>query len=172
VIDSVFLNGTVGAGKSTVAEALSTLETRSGHHHALIDLDHIRHSWPAPEGDRFNHELELANLRDLVVNYRRAGVEHFILAGVVEEPGEIPRYEAALQSSGLLICRLEADADTLTARLRLRHADNPSELEWHLERSGELAAILRAASIDHLVVDTSERSITATAMIVRERAAW
>jgi broad-specificity NMP kinase len=172
MIDSVFLNGTVGVGKSTVAEALSTLETKSGHHHAVIDLDQIRRAWPAPNGDRFNHELEIANLRDLVVNYRRAGVQHFILAGVVEEASEIPRYEAALQSSGLLICRLEADAATLTRRLRLRHADNASDMEWHLGRAGELAAILRVASIDHFVVDNSGSSITATATILKERAGW
>ena len=172
MIDSVFLNGTVGVGKSTVAEALSTLETKNGHHHAVIDLDHISRAWPPPEGDRFNHELELVNLRDLVVNYRRAGVEHFILAGVIENASEIPRYEAALQSSGLLIGRLEADAATLAKRLRLRHADNPSELEWHLSRAGELAAILRAASVDHLVVDNSGSSITATAAVLKEHAGW
>ena len=172
MIDSVFLNGTVGVGKSTVAEALSTLEKKSGHHHAVIDLDHISRAWPPPKDDRFNHELEMANLRDLVVNYRRAGVEHFILAGVVEEASEIQRYEAALQSSGLLICRLEADAATLTRRLRLRHADNASELEWHLRRAGELEAILRAASIDHLVVDNSASTITKTASIVKDQAGW
>ena len=172
MIDSIFLNGTVGVGKSTVAEALSTLEAKSGHHHAVIDLDHISRAWPPPEGDRFNHELEMANLRDIVVNYRRAGVEHFILAGVVEEATEIPRYEAALQSGGLLICRLEADAATLAKRLKLRHADNPTELEWHLGRAGELAAILRVASIDDLVVDNSGSSIAATATILKERAGW
>ena len=172
MIDSVFLNGTVGVGKSTVAEALSTLEMKSGHHHAVIDLDHISRAWPPPKDDRFNHQLEIVNLRDLVVNYRRAGVEHFILAGVIEQAGEILRYEAALQSSGLLICRLEADAATLTRRLRLRHADNASELEWHLNRAGELAAILRGASIDHLVVDNSGSSITKTASIVKDEAGW
>ena len=172
MIDTVFLNGTVGVGKSTVAEALSILETKSGHHHAVIDLDHISRAWPPPEGDRFNHELELVNLRDLVSNYRRAGVQHFILAGVIEEVSEVPRYEAALQSSGLLICRLEAGLDTLTRRLRLRHADNVSELEWHLERAGELTAILRAASTDHLVVNNSGASIMATATIVKEQAGW
>jgi broad-specificity NMP kinase len=172
MIDCIFLNGTVGVGKSSVAESLSSLETQSGHHHAVIDLDQISRAWPPPEGDRFNHELELVNMRDLVVNYRRAGVKHFILAGVVEEASEIPRYEAALQSSGLLICRLEADAATLAKRLRLRHADNASELQWHLGRAGELAAILRAASVDHLVMDNSARSITATATVLKQHAGW
>jgi broad-specificity NMP kinase len=172
MIDSVFLNGTVGVGKSTVAEALSTLEAKNGHPHAVIDLDDISRAWPAPEGDRFNHELEMANLRDLVVNYRRAGVQHFILAGVIEDAGEIPRYEAALQSRGLLICRLEADAATLARRLRSRHADNGPEREWHLGRAGELATILRNASIDHLVLDNSECSALATATILKEQAGW
>ena len=172
MIDSVFLNGTVGVGKSTVAEALSQLEANNGHHHAVIDLDHIRCAWPAPEGDRFNHELEVANLRDLVINFRRAGVEHFILVGVVEEASEVPRYEAALQSRGLLICRLEADAAILTRRLSLRHADDGPGLEWHLERVEELAAILQTASIDHFIVDTSGASIMATATIVKEHAGW
>ena len=104
MIDTVFLNGTVGAGKSTWA-ALSVLMTESGRHHAVIDLDHIRRAWPAPRGDRFNPELELLNLRDLVVNYRNAGIEHFILAGVVEQATEAPRYEAALKSRGPLLYR-------------------------------------------------------------------
>ena len=172
MIDSVFLNGTVGVGKSTVAEALSTLEMKSGHRHAVIDLDHISRAWPAPEGDRFNHELEMANLRDLVANYRRAGVEHFIIAGVVEEASEVPRYEAALQSRGLLICRLEVDAAILARRLTMRHADNGPELEWHLQRAGKLAAILRAASIDQLIVDNSRSSTRETAGLVKEHAGW
>jgi len=172
MIDSVFLNGTVGAGKSSVAEALSALEAKRDHNHAVIDLDHIRRAWPAPEGDRFNHELEIANLRALVVNYRRAGIKHFILAGVVEEVGEVARYEAALQSRGLLICRLEADPETLAKRLRLRHGSNLAELDWHLGRAGELAAILRAASIDHLTLDNSAGSSMATATIVQEKAGW
>ena len=89
MVNTVFLNGTVGVGKSTVAEALSTLEAKNAHPHAVIDLDDIGHAWPAQEGHRFNHELEMANLRDLVVNYRCAGVEHFILAGVIENPSSV-----------------------------------------------------------------------------------
>lgn len=172
MIDSIFLNGTVGVWKSTVAKTLSTIEARSGHPHALIDLDHIRRAWPTPKGDPFNHELELINLRDLVINYRRAGAKHFILAGVLEQATEIPRYETALQNSGLLICRLEADAATLTRRLTLRHADNPSELDWHLQRAGQLASILETASLDHMVLDSSLNTPIKIAEILREAAGW
>ena len=172
MIDTVFLNGTVGAGKSTIAAALSVLMTESGRHHAVIDLGHIRRAWPAPEGDRFNHELELLNLRDLVVNYRNAGIEHFILAGVVEQATEVPRFEAALRCRGLLLCRLDADGATLIRRLSLRHADNPTELDWHLRRAGELAAILQRAAIDHVVVDASGDAPMVTAREVMQKAGW
>jgi len=57
-----------------------------------------------------------------------------------------------------VICRLEADPATLTKKLRLRHGSKPAELDWHLGRAGELAAILRAASVDHLTVDNSAGS--------------
>ena len=40
---------------------------------------------PAPPDDPFAHEVELANLRDLARNYRAAGAERLILAGVVED---------------------------------------------------------------------------------------
>jgi len=172
MIDTVFLNGTVGAGKSTIADALSALAAKSGYRHAVIDLDHIRRAWPAPKDDRFNHELELVNLRDVVVNYRNVGIEHFILAGVIEHATEVPRYEAALQSRGLLICRLEADDATLRRRLRPRHTDSPTELDWHLRRAGELAAILQSAAIDHVVVDASGDAPMVTATKVKEKAGW
>jgi len=53
VIDAVFLNGTVGAGKTTVAEALADLERDAARSHALIDTDQIRRVWPSPPGDPF-----------------------------------------------------------------------------------------------------------------------
>jgi hypothetical protein len=44
-MDSIFVNGTVGVGKSTLANALSAAETES---HAVIYLDAIRRLSPAP----------------------------------------------------------------------------------------------------------------------------
>jgi len=40
LVDSVFLNGTVGVGKTTLAAALSAIESQT---HAVLDLDEIRH---------------------------------------------------------------------------------------------------------------------------------
>lgn len=110
-LDAIFINGTVGAGKTTVAHAISAMEPGP---HAVIDLDGIRTFGPSSEEDPFNHELELANLKSLSDNYRKAGATRFVLAGVIEEAPEIPRYISALGSRGLFICRLTAN-ETLFA---------------------------------------------------------
>lgn len=168
-VDAVFVNGTVGAGKSTLANALSAAEQRP---HAVIDLDHVRRLSPAPSHDRFNHELELENLRSIAVNYRRAGAERFILAGVIEDSAEVGRYVDALHSTGMLVCRLVARRDVVESRLRHRHRDDPDGLRWHLHRVGELADILDAAALDDLVLDSSDVAPAHLASTVRQAAGW
>jgi chloramphenicol 3-O-phosphotransferase len=170
--DSVFLNGTVGAGKSSTADALQKFGKETGSSQALIDLDQIRLKWPAPPGDPFNHELELVNLAALVSNYRNAGATRFVVAGVIEDAREIVRYEAALQSTGLFICRLVVSEATLAARLAKRHAGDQGEREWHLRRAGELSGILDAAAVDHLVIDTTNETPRDTALKVRDAIGW
>ena len=167
--DSLFLNGTVGAGKTTLAGALSAIEPTT---HAVVDLDEIRRLSTSPVSDRFNHELELQNLRGLAANYRRAGAERFILAGVIEERVEIARYVDALGSSGMFVCRLVATVDVLVDRLARRHEGDPEGLKWHLGRVSELAQILDAAAFDDLIVDSSAATPAELAKTVRVAAGW
>jgi adenylylsulfate kinase len=59
---ALLITGTVGVGKTIVAakvgEALADRHTA----HAVIDLDCLRTSWPAPPDDPFNLAMELRNL--------------------------------------------------------------------------------------------------------------
>jgi adenylylsulfate kinase-like enzyme len=167
--DTIFINGTVGTGKSTLANALGASETGV---HAVIDLDDIRRLSPSPASDRFNHELELENLRSIAQNYRRAGARRFILAGVLEQSSEVSRYVTAVGSTGMFACRLVASSDVLDTRLRHRHVGDEEGLAWHRSRVGELAQILELAAIDDLVLDSSHRSPTELAHIVRTAAGW
>ncbi|MBH9343620.1 AAA family ATPase [Pseudomonas aeruginosa] len=153
-MQSLFLNGTVGVGKSTVAEALAGRLAGRGVAHALLDLAAIRHCWPAPADDPFNLALELRNLAVLAANYRAAGAQRLILAGGLERRADLARYRDALGGGRLSLCRLQASPETLAARLRIRHASDPQGLAWHLRRSAELDAILREAALDDLVVET------------------
>jgi len=172
VTEVVLLNGTVGAGKTTVAEALSELDREQGVPHAVLDLDGIRRLWPSPEGDPFQLELELQNLGCVAANFRRAGARHLILAGVLESPAELPRYRHALGTADLLVCRLTVDASTAHARLSRRHADDPAGLAWHLERTGRLADILERADLNDVVVDTTGLTPREVAQQVRRAARW
>ncbi|TDD55989.1 AAA family ATPase [Saccharopolyspora elongata] len=170
--DVVFINGTVGAGKSTLAEAIGEIEVRAGLPHALIDLDHIRQCWPSPADDPFNHALELRNLRDLAANYRRAGARHLIVAGVIEQRSAVARYQAALGSTPILLVRLVVEPAVARDRLQRRHSDDEPGLRWHLDRTTELAGIIDAAGLDDLVLDSSHEPPAVLAEKVRTAAGW
>ncbi|WP_248760540.1 AAA family ATPase [Pseudarthrobacter sp. SSS035] len=167
----VFLNGTVGAGKTTVAGCIGRILRQKAVAHAIIDLDSIRQAWPAPPSDRFNHELEMVNLASLVENYADAGVEAFVLAGVIEDATEIPRYRKALGGRPLKVCRITADESVLRTRLNARHQNDPDGLLWHLNRAIELENILVKQSLDDFMVDSSDKSADVVAREVLELAA-
>ena len=152
---ALFLNGTVGVGKSTTADAVSALLIERGIPHAIIDLDALRAGWPAPEGDPFNNALELANLRPVAANHRAAGARVLVLPGVIENAADVPRYRDALSGLPLTIVRLTVDPAVGEARLRARHRDDDAAAAWHLRRFAELDAVLDGARIPGPVVDTS-----------------
>ena len=145
--EALLINGTVGVGKSTVAAHLGDVLAAQRVPHALIDLDHLRWSWPPPPDDPFNLTIELRNLTSVAANYRDAGIRRFVLAGVLERRTDLARYERAVQAR-VRVVRLRADPSLLQRRLRARHALDPAGLSWHLTRAGELDAILDAARVD------------------------
>jgi len=69
----LLITGTVGAGKTTVADSVGDLLVLRSIPHAVVDLDQLRLSWPSPAGDRFNYAMEIRNLTSVTANYRQAG---------------------------------------------------------------------------------------------------
>lgn len=171
-LESVFLNGTVGAGKTTTGETLQRLLTDDGISNAMIDLDQLRRSWPAPPTDRFNHELELKNLQSVAANYRDVGIRRFILAGVLEDPTEVQRYRFALGGGKLTVIRLDPPLDVVQERLRNRHDPDSAELAWHLHRSGELHGILSTARLEAHVMAVGRQRPDNVARNVRAFVGW
>ena len=159
---ALLLNGTVGAGKTSVAAAVGDLLRERGVPHAVVDLDALRQAWPAPEGDRFNMTILLSNLHAVSANVRAAGARSLVLAGVVETAADRDALRRAV-GVPLTVVRLTADLDLVRARLRARHHDDPDGLRWHLDRSGELADILAASAAEDHVVDTTGASVPAVA---------
>jgi len=58
------------------------------------------------------------------------------------------------------------------ARLARRHEGEGAALQWHLDRSGELDAILEAAGIEDFTVDAGDLSIALAAAKVIRAAGW
>jgi hypothetical protein len=168
---ALLISGTVGAGKTTAADAVGNwLQTR-GVPGALIDLDAIRRSWPSPPDDPFNNAMELRNLAALARNYLESGTRRLVLSGVLEVPAVRGRYEEAVQVP-LVIARLRVDLATIRRRLRRRHAGDRVALRWHLRRCGELDGILEAAGIEDFVIDATSLTTDEVAAGLVHAAGW
>lgn len=167
---ALLLNGTVGVGKSTLAESIAALLSSQDIPNAYVDMDDLRRKWPAPSDDRCNSALAMQNLSSLSTNFVRAGVERLVLAGVMETESDLQGCSAAV-GMPLVTCRLEAGADILGKRLLARHFDD-EELRWHLARSLELDRILDAASLEDYSVDVSGTTVFEAAIAVAGLVGW
>ena len=168
---ALLITGTVGAGKTSVAAMVGDLLGRARVPHAVIDLDDLARAWPSPPGDRFNVTITARNLRAVAHNYVAAGAARIVLAGVIETPADRDRYQHAL-GVPLTVCRLRVDLPLVQARLTRRHDGDRSALEWYLDRSTELDAILEAAALEDFCVRASDLTVALTAAAVIRAVGW
>lgn len=157
--DAVWINGSVGAGKSTTAEALAAVLERRGVPGALIDVDALRRRWPTSRADPFSTSVATQNLRAVSSTFRAHGAEVMVVAGVIEDPEDVARQTAALSAQRLLLVRLVVDPAVAARRLDARHPDDAERRAWHRRRHPELAAVLAGVGFaDELVLDTTVES--------------
>jgi adenylylsulfate kinase len=168
---AVLITGTVGAGKTSVAAAAGSILAKARIPHAVIDLDALSQAWPAPPDDPFNLAMELRNLEAVARNYLSAGAHRLVLSGVVEAASERARYREAVGVE-LCVCRLRADLTELHRRLRIRHAGADAEMQWHLNRAGELDQILDRSKVDDFEITSDGRPLADVAAAVLTRAGW
>lgn len=154
---ALLITGPVGIGKTTVAEAVGELLVAANRPHAVLDLDAVRRCRPAPAGDPFHAALGLRNLACVAANYRAAGAERLVLAGVIENRDERFRHAEAVGGE-LVVCLLTATESVVRDRLRRRHADDRDQgesLRWHLARAPELTRILDHADLADATIDAT-----------------
>ncbi|MFD5142467.1 hypothetical protein [Streptomyces sp. NPDC058401] len=170
---ALLITGTVGVGKTSVADLLGDLLATARLPHAVIDLDRICQSWPPPETDPFNFRVLLRNLHGLTTVYRDAGARRIVLAGVAESVEQRHAYEMAL-GIPLQVCRLTAEAASVRARLTRRHKGDgdSNSRRWHLGRAGELDRILDRADVADFTIDTTHLTLPAVAAAVLTATAW
>ena len=150
------ITGPVGAGKSTVAAALSEVLEDHSVRHALIDLDALRQVVPNPPGDQFAVRLGLRNLAAVWPNYRALGIDALILADVVEDCGQVADYERAMPGAAVIVVRLDVPMELILARLARREGERT--LAWYRRRAPELQEIMERHGVGDVVISVGART--------------
>lgn len=139
---ALLINGTVGVGKTTIAEAVSRELALAGNPHAWIDLDALSGFWPPPWDDPFNVRVSAQCLMELSSVYAAAGARSLVLAGVVDSSEILELYRRSVGVE-IVIIRLRLALDEVESRLRSRHGEyDESSLEWHIARAPILEELL------------------------------
>ncbi|MBN2176578.1 MAG: GNAT family N-acetyltransferase [Demequinaceae bacterium] len=169
------ISGTIGAGKTTVGWAVSDVLAERGVRHAIIDGDRFAQAEPAPGEDPYNQELMFACLREIAPLYRDRGYGCIVLPRVVEDDADRRRYEDAFGGPAgvaqVSVVRVTASEGTRRERLRRREPEG-KWLDWALDRTVELEAILADARIEDAIVENDGRERLEVATEVLEAVGW
>jgi hypothetical protein len=166
----LLITGPVGAGKTSVGGEVSTQLSALREPHAFVDVDALSWAYPSPSDDPYRVRLMLANLAAIWPNFQAAGARRLVLAGVIEHRHELEGYTQAIPGALITVVRLCAPVPTLQQRLRGR--ERGGDLEWHLQRAPELAAIMDRAALEDVLIETEGKSVPAIATEVLQRTGW
>ena len=170
VLPTLLLTGTVGAGKTSVAEEISNLLYEIDIPHACIDLDWLCQLHPAAAHDPHHQTLMFANLTAVWKNFRRRAPRYLVLARLWESRAELRQYQQAIPEAAITVVRVVASEATIQQRLRQREVGSFFDPLWN--RSRELEIILDSAGADDFEVSNDGRPLRQVAKEVLERVNW
>lgn len=148
----LLITGTVGVGKSSVADEVFEILRRNKKPIALINIDEFGYAYPHPDNDQFNVGLQLSNLSACVNNYLAVGANSFVVPCVLERQENVDALINAIGATETTIIRLIASEITLDERIASRHLGG--DANWHIARSRELTEIMDKFTADWTIVDT------------------
>jgi hypothetical protein len=163
--EGVLLTGVYGSGKSSVAEEIGYLLEQRGDPYALLDLDYL--SWAGTEDRAAEFALMLQNLTAVAANYRRAGIQFFVLAYFVRSPGEVQGVRDAL-GLPLRVARLTVPLPDIEARLA---SDVTSARRDDLREAASAIAAAAGAGVEDVTI-SNDRPIGAVARDVMAFLGW
>jgi len=165
-VDVLVLHGSPGAGKTTLARAISELLREADLAHGVIDLDELSIVHPHP-GRSFARE----NLRAIWPRYAAIPGLRLLLPSVIADEEELALLRAALPGANLAVCELTAPEAVLKARVTARE---PNEF-WR-------AGLRRWVDVFHarddlhrirdFLVSTHDKSEQDTAREVVDKVGW
>lgn len=170
VVPTILVTGTVGSGKTAVADEIAVLLYEQSIQHALIDLDYLCQLYPAPAEDPYREELMLRNLAAIWPNYRGEGLEYLVLARVIEHREHLSRYKAVIPEADIRVVRVHAPSTLVQERLRRREVGSFYDHLWR--RSQELSEILDRAQVEDFSVTNDERPVRDVAKDAMSLLGW
>lgn len=168
---AIALTGTIGAGKTTLAEAISEELHEQGIGHALLDLDWLGQVYPVPEGhDPYGYELALHNLKEIWPNFKGVGADRAIIAGTLLNRDQREGLRDGLGGVPLAVVLVKAPQEMLQARIRSRNSGRL--LEDFLARTADVAREIEAAGIDDFAVENGGRTPREVARQILRKVDW
>jgi thymidylate kinase len=165
------LTGTIGAGKTTLAEATSTRIHQAGLRHALIDLDWLGQLYPPPAGTPpFDLGLAFTNLAAIWPNFRAAGARYGIVAGTIVTRLEADELRRVLSDADLTFGLVTSPPELVKQRIRDR--DRGAVLEDFLSRTDALASTIKAATMHDFEVVNDTTAPDQAALDVLKQLDW
>ena len=116
--EAVLICGAYGTGKSSMAAEMAELLEARDVAYAAIDLDWLAWANIADGHGEAGHRLMLANLAPMVANYRAAGLNRFILAGLLSNAWELETMRETL-GMPLRVVRLTLPIEEIARRMSL-----------------------------------------------------
>lgn len=170
-IPGVAVTGTIGAGKTAVAEALSSLLHERQIRHALLDVDWLGQVYPPPDpDDPFSLDLALDNLALIAPNYVAAGTRCFVIAVTLTSQDELIALKAALPQVDLSVCLLTASAETRARRIEAR--DSGALRDDFLQRTDALHEQIASLQIHDFDLSNDETQVNEVASDLLETLGW
>ncbi len=144
----VLLTGTIGAGKTALAQEMAHVLEESSLATAVVDLDWM--GWVVG-ADAVIDEVIAANLKVVWPNLRSAGAERLIMTRAVHEPDAIQLFRKAVPDVELVVVRIVASPQVVMERLMKR--DSGAELVEHLEETIEMARRMDGPGIGDIRIE-------------------
>ena len=149
---ALVITGGPGTGKSSVAQAFTTLLENAGIEHGAIESEQL--AWGSPWlPDRLVHE----QLAAVVRLQRGYGRRRFVVVATTETQEDLDSLLAAIGAERTLVACLRAPGDVAAARVLAREPERWAGRDALAAHARELAeAIPRLPGVD-LVLDTGSR---------------
>jgi hypothetical protein len=156
-----------GSGKSTVGIEIAYLLEQADAPFALLDLDYLSWANPGTSGRAAEFAMMLPNLAAMAANYRRVGVQLFVLAYLVRDASEVDQLQTAL-GMPLRVVRLAVPLPVIEQRLA---HDVTSGRANDLRNAAAQIAEVDSRTFEDLVV-SNDAPIGAVARQVLEFMGW